>query len=56
MGAHRRSALVAANGYAALFRGETTNAALAAGMRLHTMVEYNVALIEAKAKAGRRGR
>jgi len=50
MGRHRKDALAAAHGYSALFRGERSAVALAAGMRLHTYVEHQIAFIQAHAK------
>lgn len=50
MALHRRDAFAAAHGYAALFRGERSNMALAAGMRLHRFVEYQIAFVEAHEK------
>ena len=50
MARHRKSSLVAARGYAALFRGEMTADALAAGMRLHQYVEWQIAFVEAHSK------
>jgi hypothetical protein len=51
LAAHRRDAREAARGLSALFRGETTPGALAAGIRLHTAIEYGIAVVEARAKA-----
>lgn len=44
---HKKDARLAAHGYSALFRGETTPSALAAGVRLHTFVEHMIAFVQA---------
>jgi hypothetical protein len=47
---HRRDGLAAARGYSALFRGEQSAAALAAGIRLSLFVERQIQFVEAHAK------
>lgn len=50
MALHRKDARAAAHGYASLFAGEHTPGAIAAGVRLSTFVEYQIAFVEAHAK------
>ncbi len=47
---HREDAYEAACGYAALFRGDETDSALAAGIRLHVAVESLVQFVDAHRK------
>lgn len=53
MKAHRKSMVTAGRGFSALFRGEQTPAAIAAGARFATFLEYTIGFFESSAKRKR---
>jgi hypothetical protein len=53
MADHRKNMIAAGRGFSALFRGEQTSAALVAGARLATFLEYQIGFFEHAAKRKR---